>query len=132
MGTWSEAESEAVGLPLHWLEAEAVPEPEPRTRFDLRWESGREAADSLMRVASDDLLRVMLRRSFRPIEDDDVVPVVPCPHCGDGGLRLAGTIRARDGRQPVRACDTCGAVEVGGVRVGLYPPAEGEQQPNMQ
>src|SRR5579859_7160747 len=118
MGPGSEAESEAGGLPLHWLEAEPLPEAEPRTRGSLHLESGRAAAESLMRVASDELLKVMLRRTFRPVADQDVVPIVPCPQCRDGGLRLAGTVRTRDGRQLVRACDTCGAVEVGSAWMG--------------
>jgi hypothetical protein len=41
------------------------------------------------------------------------VVVVPCHHCGDGGLRTAGSVKTRTGREQVRACDTCHTVEVG-------------------
>jgi hypothetical protein len=117
MGTRFEPELDASGLPRHWLDADPPPEPERGGRRKLRLESGRDAAESLMRVMGDPLLKLMLRRSFRPVDDLAVVPVVPCPHCLDGGLRLAGTVRERDGRQPVRGCDTCGAVVVGERRV---------------
>lgn len=86
-------------------------------RAPLRFERGRAAADSLIRVAGDDLLRVMLRHTFRPIDDMDVVPVFPCPYCLDGGLRLAGTLRSRTRRDLVQGCDTCGAVVVGRTRI---------------
>jgi hypothetical protein len=67
-----------------------------------------------MRVGGDELLAVMLRPSFRPAKELDLVPVSPCPHCRDGGLRTAGSVRTRRGREPVRACDTCAALEIGG------------------
>ena len=76
-------------------------------------EPGWKAARSLMRLRSDTLLAVMLRPSFRPVGDLDLVPVAPCPYCHDGGLRMAGSVRIRKGRVPVRACDTCAAVDIG-------------------
>lgn len=76
-------------------------------------EPGWKAARSLMRLRSDALLAVMLRPSFRPVRDLELVQVVPCPYCGDGGLRMAGTVRVRAGRVAVRACDTCAAVDIG-------------------
>lgn len=75
-------------------------------------EPGWRAARSLMQIKSDDLLAVMLRPSFRPVRDVELVPVTPCPHCLDGGLRVAGTVRTRSGRSRVRACDTCAKVEI--------------------
>lgn len=76
-------------------------------------EPGWKAARSLMRLRSDTLLAVMLRPSFRPVGDLDLVQVAPCPYCRDGGLRMAGSVRVRAGRVAVRACDTCAAVAVG-------------------
>lgn len=76
-------------------------------------EPGRSAADALMQLKCETLLHVMLRPSFLPIQDAAMVPIYPCPYCGDGGLRTAGTVRLRKGQAFVRACDTCCAVEVG-------------------
>jgi hypothetical protein len=66
-----------------------------------------------MQLRSDELLAVMLRPSFRPVRDLDLVSVVPCTYCRDGGLRTAGTVRMRRGRVTVYACDTCGVVDIG-------------------
>lgn len=77
-------------------------------------EPGWKAARSLMRLRSDALLAVMLRPSFRPVGDLDLVQVAPCPYCRDGGLRMAGSVRVRTGRVAVRACDTCAAIDIGG------------------
>src|SRR3974390_1253758 len=71
------------------------------------------AAYALMQLKCETLLSVMLRPSFHPIQDTTMVPIYPCPHCGDGGLRTAGTVRLRKGTAFVRACDTCCAVEIG-------------------
>lgn len=84
-------------------------------------EPGWKAARSLMRLRSDALLAVMLRPSFRPVGDLDLVQVAPCPYCRDGGLRMAGSVRVRSGRVAVRACDTCATVDLGG-RSQPQPP----------
>lgn len=76
-------------------------------------EPGWRAVRSLMQLRSDELLAVMLRPSFRPVRDLDLVRVAPCPYCKDGGLRTAGSVRVRKGRVTVRACDTCAAVDIG-------------------
>lgn len=76
-------------------------------------EPGWKAARALTRLRSDALLAVMLRASFRPVRDLELVQVTPCPYCGDGGLRVAGSVRVRQGRVVVRACDTCAAVDIG-------------------
>lgn len=76
-------------------------------------EPGWKAARSLVRLRSDALLAVMLRPSFRPVGELDLVQVAPCPYCRDGGLRMAGSVRIRKGRVAVRACDTCAAVDIG-------------------
>lgn len=71
------------------------------------------AAYALMQLKCETLLNVMLRPTFTPIQDAKMVPIYPCPHCGDGGLRTAGTLRLRKGTAFVRACDTCCSVEIG-------------------
>jgi len=71
------------------------------------------AAYALMQLKCETLLNVMLRPSFHPIQDTTMVPIYPCPHCRDGGLRTAGTVRLRKGTAFVRACDTCCEVEIG-------------------
>lgn len=76
-------------------------------------EPGREALEALSGAESDALIAVMLRPSFKPIAAHDLVVVAPCHHCGDGGLRTAGSVKTRTGREPVRACDTCHTVEIG-------------------
>jgi hypothetical protein len=90
------------------IEPTAAPEV-PAVELEPGWSASR----ALMRVSSDALLALMLRPSFRPVKDLDLVPVARCPHCLDGGLRTAGTVRTRRGREPVRACDTCARIEVG-------------------
>lgn len=79
----------------------------------IELEPGWSAMRSLAHVGSDELLAAMLRPSFRPVGDFDLVPVTPCLHCRDGGMRTAGSLRTRKGCERVRACDTCGAVEIG-------------------
>ncbi len=71
------------------------------------------AARALMQVRCETLLTVMLQPTFDLIQDTTLVPIYPCPHCCDGGLRTAGVLRLRKGIAFVRACDTCCAVEVG-------------------
>jgi len=94
-----------------------LPVSEPASAARRELEPGWKAARSLVQLRSDELLAIMLRPSFRPARDLELVPVAPCPVCKDGGLRTAGTIRGRAGRALVRACDTCGAV-----RLGETPP----------
>jgi hypothetical protein len=117
MWHWNEGESEAGNQAPDVVGEDATAVPGPASRPPVRFERGRDAAESLMRVAGDDLLRVMLRRTFHAIDDAATVPVIPCPHCLDGGLRLAGTLRDRTGGRLVRGCDTCGAVVVGDMRI---------------
>ena len=76
-------------------------------------EPGHVALQALRSAENDALLAVMLRPSFKPIAPHDLVIVAPCHHCGDGGLRTAGSVRTRTGREAVRACDTCRTVEIG-------------------
>ena len=84
-------------------------------------EPGWRAMRSLMQMRSDELLAVMLRPSFRPVRDLDLVRVAPCPYCRDGGLRTAGSVRVRRGRVTVRACDTCATVDIGETPVPRAP-----------
>lgn len=81
----------------------------PTTELEPGWRAIR----ALMQIRSDELLAVMLRPSFRPVRDLELVTVNPCLSCLDGGIRTAGSVRLRRGRLPVRACDTCGIVEIG-------------------
>ena len=76
-------------------------------------EPGWRAIRALLQIHNDELLAVMLRPSFRPVHDLDLVAVAPCYYCYDGGLRTAGTVRLRRGRVTVRTCDTCGRVDLG-------------------
>jgi hypothetical protein len=91
----------------------SVPEEMGDLAPSLEFEPGWRAVRALMQLRSDELLAVMLRPSFRPVRDLDLVPITPCEYCRDGGLRTAGSVRVRRGRVMVRACDTCGMVEVG-------------------
>jgi hypothetical protein len=88
---------------------------EPRTGGEAaELEPGWSATRSLMQFESDELQAIMLRPSFRPVREMDLVPVSRCPYCLDGGLRMAGTVRVRAGRATVRACDTCATVDIDG------------------
>jgi hypothetical protein len=78
-------------------------------------EPGWQATSALDRVRSAELRAIRGRASFRPIGEWDWVPVAPCAHCLDGGLRVAGTVRAKNGLRLVRACDTCAAVELSAI-----------------
>jgi hypothetical protein len=78
-------------------------------------EPGWKALRALRGGESDALLAIMLRPSFKSVTAQDLVVVAPCLHCGDGGLRTAGSVKTRTGREPVRSCDTCGVVEIGPV-----------------
>jgi hypothetical protein len=81
-------------------------------------EPGWKAVSALDRVQSREVRAIRQRASFRSISDTDWVPVAPCPHCLDGGLRVAGTVRARRGCRLVRICDTCAAVELSAFGTG--------------
>ncbi len=81
-------------------------------------EPGWKAASALDRVQSTEVRAIRRRASFRPISDWDWVPVAPCPHCLDGGLRVAGTVRSRRGCRLVRICDTCASVELSATSTG--------------
>ncbi|MGO8950871.1 MAG: hypothetical protein ACLQUY_25095 [Ktedonobacterales bacterium] len=89
--------------------SDCSPGDENSTDMEPAWR----AAYALMQLKCETLLNVMLRPTFNPIQDTTMVPIYPCPHCGDGGLRTAGTLRLRKGTAFVRACDTCCSVEIG-------------------
>lgn len=86
-------------------------------------EPGWRATSALGRVQTAELRAIMRRASFRPVAEWDWVPIAPCPHCRDGGLRVAGTVRAGNSWRAVRVCDTCGAVELSG---RASPPPRGD------
>ena len=94
---------------------QGTPRPEPETDLEAGWC----AAHALVRVRGEQLYTVMMRPSFRAVREKDLVPISRCQTCQDGGLRVAGSVRTRHGRQPVRACDTCGTVVI-----GEAPPAQ--------
>ena len=73
-------------------------------------ESGCQALAAVLGRESDKLHRVMASKNFRSVADSDVVPVRPCPHCLDGGLRTVGYLCGSVIARPVFACDTCGEV----------------------
>jgi hypothetical protein len=82
------------------------------TRQVIDVEPGWQALCALDRMRPPQLSAIMRRASFRPVGEWDWVPVAPCQHCLDGGLRVAGTVRSRNAWRIVRVCDTCGAVEL--------------------
>jgi hypothetical protein len=71
-----------------------------------------QAARALQGVGSDELYKVLRQPAFRRMPPDVLVPVSPCPVCADGALRTAGTLQTSLGRLLVRACDTCGLVDL--------------------
>lgn len=73
-------------------------------------ESGGQALAAVLGRESDKLHRVKASKNFRSVADSDVVPVRPCPHCLDGGLRTVGYLCGSVIARPVFACDTCGEV----------------------
>ena len=75
-------------------------------------EPGWRARSALQRMRTSEVCAVMERSSFRSVGEQDLVPVAPCPFCLDGGLRVAGTVRARNAWRLVRVCDTCGQVDL--------------------
>jgi hypothetical protein len=81
-----------------------------------RWSIDREPSlTALLALAGREppLLRIIRNsRHFRRIGAGKLVEVLPCPYCHDGGLRTIGYLRDRRLVQTVRACDTCGAVDV--------------------
>jgi hypothetical protein len=88
---------------------------EPReTRQVIDVEPGWQATSALSRVCPAELSAIRQRASFRPVAEWDWVPIAPCQRCLDGGLRVAGTVRARNAWHLVRVCDTCAAVELSG------------------
>lgn len=85
------------------------------TRQLIDVEPGWKATSALDRVQSAEARAIRGRASFRPVGQWDWVPIAPCPHCLDGGLRVAGTVRAKRGCRLVRVCDTCGTVELSAI-----------------
>lgn len=75
-------------------------------------EPGWRARSALQRMRTAEVCTIMERASYRPVADQDLVPVAPCPFCLDGGLRVAGTVRARNAWRLVRICDTCGQLDL--------------------
>ncbi len=75
-------------------------------------ERGGEALAALAHLKSRSLEALRGRATFQPIHDQDIVPVLPCESCHDGGLRAVGRVRGRGRWQRVHACDTCGMLHL--------------------
>lgn len=73
-------------------------------------ESGGQALAAVEGRESHKLHRIMASANFQQVADADMVPVRPCPHCLDGGLRTVGYLCGSVTAHPVFACDTCGEV----------------------
>jgi hypothetical protein len=71
-----------------------------------------QAIQALQAVDSEELLAVLQHPTFRQMPGHVPVPVSPCRVCGDGALRTAGTLQTSLGQLLVRACDTCGLVDL--------------------
>ncbi len=83
----------------------------PSPRIGL--EQGRQATAALQRLMEmRALLAIRARATFRPVRDNQIAPILPCEACGDGGLRVMGSVRSRGGWQRVHACDTCGTLRL--------------------
>jgi hypothetical protein len=73
-------------------------------------ESGCQALAAVIGRESRKLHRIMASANFQPVAESDMVPVRPCLHCLDGGLRTVGYLCGSITAHPVFACDTCGEV----------------------
>lgn len=71
-----------------------------------------QATMALRLTGSEELLDVVLHPKFRLMPRMALVPIGPCHACGDGALRTAGTLETSIGELLVRACDTCGLVDL--------------------
>jgi len=70
-------------------------------------------ANAALRHAHSKAVQVMRAKgTFQPIHDGDLVPVLPCEKCRDGGLRAIGTVLKGGCIQRAHACDTCGTVQL--------------------
>jgi hypothetical protein len=73
-------------------------------------ERGAYAIAALSQMNLRSLAAIRARATFRPIREDEIVPVLPCEVCRDGGLRVVGRVRSRGCYQRVHVCDTCGVL----------------------
>ena len=80
--------------------------------FAFEVEPGGQALAAVMGRESHKLHRIMASANFQPVSDADMVPVRPCLHCRDGGLRTVGYLCGSITAHPVFACDTCGEVSL--------------------
>ncbi len=78
------------------------------TTTELPWQ----ATMALQVLNSEELLDALKQPTFKLLPRMMLVPVSPCRACADGALRTAGTIRTNIGQLLVRACDTCGLVDL--------------------
>ena len=71
-----------------------------------------QATMALQVLDSEELLDVLQQPTFKLLPRMTLVPISPCRACADGALRTAGTIQMNVGQVLVRACDTCGLVDI--------------------
>lgn len=71
-----------------------------------------QATMALQVIDSDELVDVLLHPTFKLLPRMMQVPVSSCRACADGALHTAGTIQMNIGQVLVRACDTCGLVDI--------------------
>jgi hypothetical protein len=96
--------------PRHYLEQQRFTY--LRSQIPPTMEPAWQAMAVLQGVGSDELRDVLLHPTFRLMPRNAQVPVSPCRVCGDGALHTAGTIQTSMGQLLVRACDTCGLVDL--------------------
>jgi hypothetical protein len=77
-------------------------------------EAGCQALAAVLGRESQKLHQIMASSNFQQVAAADMVPVQPCPHCLDGGLRTVGYLCGSITAYPVFACDTCGEVTLSG------------------
>lgn len=56
-------------------------------------ERGHQAIAALRHIGGQGLRVIKSRGTFQPIHEYDVVPILPCSTCKDGGLRVVGRVR---------------------------------------
>ena len=71
-----------------------------------------QAMTALHKISSGELHDVLQHPSFRLMPPNAMVSVSPCRICAEGALRTAGTLQTSLGKLVVRACDTCGLVDL--------------------
>jgi hypothetical protein len=98
---------------------------------DYDFEHGWQALAGLAGRMSTRLQSVQGTDEYAPVGPWEVVPVEPCPFCADGGLRTAGYVSRDRQLLPVRQCDTCHAVQIGGDFFGVGEAAPSDDDEDL-